>query len=123
METVHATHTLFAFFALANADLLLARHYLPAETAGSYAVGSAIAKIAFWLPASVGLVAFPDLVDHQRRASTLRAAFTLLAGVGVGSSSGPRCWATGSSTPSAARAIRSSRDRPGSSPPSARHWR
>ena len=47
METVHATHTLFAFFALANADLLLARHFLPADTAGSYAVGSAIAKIAF----------------------------------------------------------------------------
>ena len=84
METVHATHTLFAFFALANADLLLARHYLPAETAGSYAVGSAIAKIAFWLPASVGLVAFPDLVDRSRRTATLRAAFTLLAGVGAG---------------------------------------
>jgi O-antigen/teichoic acid export membrane protein len=82
-EAMHATHALLAFFVLANLDVLLARHFLPAATAGVYAVGAAIAKIAFWLPQSVGLVAFPHLVNAQTRYATLRFGVTVLAGVGL----------------------------------------
>ena len=57
-ETVHATHALLALFVLTNIDVLLARALLPSYQAGEYGVGAIIAKVAFWLPQFVGVVAF-----------------------------------------------------------------
>jgi O-antigen/teichoic acid export membrane protein len=81
-DVVHATHALLAMFLLANIDVILARHYLPAAMAGLYAVGAMIAKGAFWLPQAVGVMAFPRLADPLRRTATLPRAIALVAGLG-----------------------------------------
>ena len=82
-DLVHSTHALLAIFLLANLDVVLARHYLPAAAAGLYAVGAVIAKGAFWLPQAVSIVAFPRLADPDRRAAALPAAIGLVAGAGA----------------------------------------
>lgn len=80
-ESAHATHALLALFVLTNVDVLLARALLTAEQAGIYGVGAVIAKVAFWLPQFVGVVAFPRFADARRAKATL---FTLLAVAGIG---------------------------------------
>ncbi|MFZ8909654.1 MAG: lipopolysaccharide biosynthesis protein [Candidatus Nanopelagicales bacterium] len=80
-ESAHATHALLALFVLTNVDVLLARALLTAEQAGIYGVGAVIAKVAFWLPQFVGVVAFPRFADARRARATL---FSLLAVAGIG---------------------------------------
>jgi O-antigen/teichoic acid export membrane protein len=83
VQVAHASHTLFAFFVLGNMDVLLARNELSETSAGLYAVGAIVAKVAFWLPQAVGMVAFPDLVDPRSRGSTLRVASLALLAIGA----------------------------------------
>lgn len=81
-ESAHATHALLALFVLTNIDVLLARALLDAEDAGLYGVGVVIAKVAFWLPQFVGVVAFPRFADSRRgRATTI--ALIAVAGIGL----------------------------------------
>jgi len=82
-EVSQASHALFALFVLTNTDLLLARHYLPAVSAGVYGVGALVTKVAFWLPQFVSVVALPRLVDPERHARALRLAVLLLVGIGA----------------------------------------
>lgn len=70
-ESAHATHALLALFVLTNIDVLLARALLDAEQAGIYGVGAVIAKVAFWLPQFVGVVAFPRFADDRRGRATI----------------------------------------------------
>lgn len=70
-ETGHATHALLALFVLTNIDVLLARALLPAYQAGEYGVGAVIAKVAFWLPQFIGIVAFPRFADTRRLKATV----------------------------------------------------
>ena len=70
-ETGHATHALLALFVLTNIDVLLARALLPAYQAGEYGVGAVIAKVAFWLPQFIGVVAFPRFADSRRGKATV----------------------------------------------------
>lgn len=77
-DSAHATHALLALFVLTNIDVLLARALLDSEQAGIYGVGAVIAKIAFWLPQFVSVVAFPRFADARR----LRATVVSLAAVG-----------------------------------------
>ena len=81
-ESLHATHALGALFVLTNIDIILARVILSPEQAGLYAVGSIVAKIAFWLPQFVGVVAFPRMADHRRSRATKYAVLTVAA-IGV----------------------------------------
>lgn len=81
-ETAHASHALFALFALTSLDLLLARHFLPRDESGLYAVGNVVTKVAFWLPQAVVVVAFPRLADG-RRARTLLLGAGACLGIGV----------------------------------------
>ncbi|MEZ5116858.1 MAG: hypothetical protein R2737_11375 [Candidatus Nanopelagicales bacterium] len=81
-ETLHATHALLALFVLTNVDVLLARALLSPAEAGRYAVGAIVAKIAFWLPQFVVVIAFPRMADSRRVAATLAAA-GITAGLGV----------------------------------------
>ncbi len=81
-ESAHATHALLALFVLTNIDVLLARALLDAEDAGLYGVGVVIAKVAFWLPQFVGVVAFPRFADARRgRATTV--ALVAVGGIGL----------------------------------------
>lgn len=77
-QVAHATHALFALFILTNIDVILARALLDADDAGIYGVGAVIAKVAFWLPQFVGVVAFPRLADARRS----RALLVTVAAVG-----------------------------------------
>ena len=81
-QLAHATHALFALFILTNIDVLLARALLDADAAGVYGVGAVIAKVAFWLPQFVGVVAFPRLADDRRDRALVRVVVAV-GGLGV----------------------------------------
>lgn len=80
-ETAHATHALLALFVLTNVDVLLARALLSPYDAGEYGVGAVIAKVAFWLPQFVGVVAFPQFADARRARATV-VSLAAVAGMG-----------------------------------------
>lgn len=81
-QVAHATHALLALFLLTNIDVILARALLDAADAGLYGVGAVIAKVAFWLPQFIGVMAFPRLAD-ARRARALLVTITAVGGLGV----------------------------------------
>jgi O-antigen/teichoic acid export membrane protein len=82
-ETVRATYSLGALFALANLDVVLARHFLEPRQAGLYAVGAVLAKGAFWFPSFVPVIALPGLADPSRRGRTAALALAAVTGAGV----------------------------------------
>lgn len=69
-ETARATYSMGALFALANLDVVLARHFLSPRQAGLYAVGAVLAKGAFWATSFVPVMAMPGLADPGRRRRT-----------------------------------------------------
>ncbi len=81
-ETLHATHALLALFLLTNIDVVIARAILPPDEAGIYGVGSIIAKVAFWMPQFVTVIAFPHLAD-ARRARALAVTLVSVTGLGA----------------------------------------
>lgn len=82
-ELAIAGSALFAFFALTNVDVLLARHHLDAREAGLYALGAVVAKGAFWFPAFIAVLAYPMLVDEYRRGSAMRLSLALVCASGA----------------------------------------
>ncbi len=72
-----------AILVLANVDVLLARHYLPAATSGHYAVGSLFTKAAFWAPHFLAVLAYPILARRtaQRRALLIALGLTVAIGL------------------------------------------
>jgi O-antigen/teichoic acid export membrane protein len=78
-----ASGALLGLVLLVNLDVLLARHHLPADLAGEYAVASIFAKVAFWLPQGVSVVLLPRLANAQGRRRLLPAAIALVASVGL----------------------------------------
>ena len=69
----------FAFFALSNADIVVARNVLDDHDAGLYAGGLILTKAVLFLPQFVVVVAFPVDV-HRRRAPHARCVRSLVAG-------------------------------------------
>ncbi len=82
-ELLVAGGALLALLALANLDLLLARHALPRAESGRYAVGSVLSKAAFWLPQVVAVVVLPRLTDLSGGREVLRRAVLVVVGLGV----------------------------------------
>ncbi len=82
-ETVHGTHVLLAFFAIANADVLLARNVLDAHHSGIYAAGVIIAKACLFLPQFVMVVVFPSLATSPGDTRRLRRAVAAVGGLGL----------------------------------------
>jgi O-antigen/teichoic acid export membrane protein len=60
-ETLHNSHALLAFFALSNADVIIARSTLVEHQAGLYAGGLILAKAVLFLPQFVVVIAFPSM--------------------------------------------------------------
>ena len=81
-ETATAALGLLGLVLLTNVDVLLARRYLPARESGLYAVGAVFAKIAFWAPQAVVVLAFPSLASG-RSATVLRTALLAVGGCGA----------------------------------------
>ncbi len=82
-ETVHGTHVLLAFFAIANADVLLARNVLDAHHSGIYAAGVIIAKACLFLPQFVMVMVFPSLASNPGDTRRLRRAVAAVGGLGL----------------------------------------
>ncbi|MGY1741856.1 MULTISPECIES: hypothetical protein [unclassified Blastococcus] len=83
LAAARASGALLGLVLLVNIDVLLARHHLPAELAGEYAVASIFAKVAFWLPQGVSVVLLPRLADPSGRRRLLPAAVALVAATGA----------------------------------------
>ncbi|WP_210651285.1 lipopolysaccharide biosynthesis protein [Nocardioides sp. SYSU D00065] len=82
-ESLHSSQALLAFFALANVDIVVARHVLSEHASGLYAVGLLVAKIMLYLPQFVVIVMFPSLATaHERRRAVVRGTAAIL-GLGV----------------------------------------
>jgi O-antigen/teichoic acid export membrane protein len=64
-ETLHNSHALLAFFALSNADVIIARSTLDEHQAGLYAGGLILAKAVLFLPQFVVVIAFPSMSQHD----------------------------------------------------------
>jgi O-antigen/teichoic acid export membrane protein len=82
-EALHAAHAHGVFLLLTSLDVLLARHVLTAEEAGSYAVGSVLTRSTLWLPQSVVLLLFASLAQAQHYRRTARQATAALVAIGV----------------------------------------
>jgi O-antigen/teichoic acid export membrane protein len=82
-EAVTAITGLLGLFLLTNLDVPLARHFLPAEASGLYALGAVVAKIAFWGPQFVTTLVFARLVTGGDRRRLLAGSAALIVGSGA----------------------------------------
>jgi O-antigen/teichoic acid export membrane protein len=70
-EALHNSNALFAFFALSNVDILVARNVLTEREAGLYAGGLILVKAVLFLPQFVVVLAFPSMSDAAAARATL----------------------------------------------------
>ena len=84
-ESFHNSQVLLAFFALSNADIVIARNVLDEHDAGLYAGGLILTKAVLFLPQFVVVVAFPSMstVGERRRAITLSLSMVAALGAAV----------------------------------------
>lgn len=78
-----AAQVQLALIALTTTDLLVARTVLEPVDAGNYALGSIATKVAFWLPAAVATVLFPQMSRPDSHAAARRLALAVVAGIGA----------------------------------------
>lgn len=87
-ETMHNSHALLAFFALSNADVIIARSTLDAHLAGLYAAGLILSKAVLFLPQFVVVVAFPAMArgggDRRRHLFSLAVVLAIGAATVLG---------------------------------------
>lgn len=93
LECGSAAHAYGVFLLLSVADVLLARHVLPAAAAAGYAAGSVVTKGCLWLPQSVANVLFASLTDSDRHHRVFARAVASIAGLGALLTAG--CWLLG----------------------------
>jgi len=82
-EVGHSSQALLAFFALSNADILVARATMSDSNAGLYAAGLIMAKAILFLPQFVVVYAFPSLSKESTSRRTLVLALGMSAGLGL----------------------------------------
>jgi O-antigen/teichoic acid export membrane protein len=82
-EATVAITGLLGLFLLTNLDVPLARHFLPAEASGHYALGAVVAKIAFWGPQFVTTLVFARLVTGGDRRRLLAGSAALIVASGA----------------------------------------
>ncbi|MGL5824050.1 MAG: polysaccharide biosynthesis protein [Nocardioides sp.] len=86
-EVWHNGHTLLAFFAFTNLDVLIARNLLSGDESGLYAAGAVLTKSCLFLPQFVIIVAFPDMAEDHAQDELSRAwlkPLGLVAVIGAG---------------------------------------
>lgn len=87
-ESFHNSQVLLAFFALSNADIVIARNVLDEHDAGLYAGGLILTKAVLFLPQFVVVVAFPSLSTTAERRRALTAGLTLMVVLGAAVTAG-----------------------------------
>jgi O-antigen/teichoic acid export membrane protein len=78
-EVVHNSHALLAFFAVSNADVVVARMVLDDHQSGLYAGGLIMTKAVLFLPQFVVVLAFPAMVSGGRSRMQRHAMLVILA--------------------------------------------
>ena len=72
------------FFLLTNADVILVKHFFSSVDAGYYSVAQMVGKIVLFVPAAIGIVMFPKVVEtHSRKMDTRAVLKKCLWAVGL----------------------------------------
>ena len=87
-ESLRNSQALFAFFALSNVDIVVARNVLSEHDAGLYAGGLILTKAVLFLPQFVVVVAFPSMATVGERRRALTASLGLVAVLGAVATAG-----------------------------------
>ncbi len=87
-ESFHNSQVLLAFFALSNADIVVARNVLDEHDAGLYAGGLILTKAVLFLPQFVVVIAFPSMSTTGERRRALTLSLTLVASLGAAVTAG-----------------------------------
>jgi O-antigen/teichoic acid export membrane protein len=82
-DVLQACSTVAGILVLTNTDVLLARHYLDAETSGAYGIASLFAKAVLWVSQFVAQAAYPALAAPGGRHRLLFRALAATAGIGL----------------------------------------
>jgi len=82
-EVASSSQALLAFFALSNADILLARSVLDPDVAGLYAGGLILVKAILFLPQFVVVIAFPAMSTRSAGRATLVKALAVSLALGT----------------------------------------
>lgn len=82
-EVAVSSQALLGFFALTNADILIARASMSSEQAGLYAGGLIMVKAILFLPQFVVIIAFPSMSSQGASRKTLAAALGVSAFFGA----------------------------------------
>jgi O-antigen/teichoic acid export membrane protein len=82
-ESTRNTLALLAFFALSNADIVVARNVLDSHEAGLYAGGLILTKAVLFLPQFVVVVAFPAMSTPGDRRRALVGSLLLVLVLGL----------------------------------------
>ncbi len=82
-ETARNSHALLAFFALSNADVIVARGVLDGHESGLYAGGLILVKAVLFLPQFVVVIAFPSMSTETARRSALFRSVGTVAVLGI----------------------------------------
>jgi O-antigen/teichoic acid export membrane protein len=82
-QVITACSATLAMLVVSYADLLLARHLLPAAESGAYAVGTVLTKGAIWAPQVVTVMVLPRLARGSRRSLVLAAALVTASGAAL----------------------------------------
>jgi O-antigen/teichoic acid export membrane protein len=83
-EVATSSQALLAFFALSNADILVARASMSEAEAGLYAGGLIMVKAVLFFPQFVVVIAFPSMSRDGASRVTLAAALGVSASIGAG---------------------------------------
>jgi len=90
-EVGHNSHALLAFFALSNADVVIARITLDDYHSGLYAGGLILAKAVLFFPQFVVVIAFPSMAASGARRNMHLVALLPVFGLGALATAG--AWA------------------------------
>ena len=82
-EVGTSSQALLAFFALSNADILVARALMSDSQAGLYAGGLILVKAILFFPQFVVVIAFPSMSKQGASRKTLAAALLVSAAIGA----------------------------------------
>jgi O-antigen/teichoic acid export membrane protein len=82
-ETAQNSQALLAFFALSNADVVVARVVLDAHQSGLYAAGLILTKAVLFLPQFVIVIAFPSMAAADRRHRHFGKALAVVLAMGA----------------------------------------
>jgi O-antigen/teichoic acid export membrane protein len=82
-ETLQNTMVLLGYFALSNADALVARSNMDHHEAGLYAAGLIMTKAVLFMPQFIVVIAFPSLGSSERPLATLFKALSAVLGIGI----------------------------------------